>query len=179
MNGNQNPQTGSELYLRYNREERLKRASESVRQMYEPDYIKHISILKSLTAMRSNRSSFFALLIVFALAFGSLFLTTDRKSGKICGIPVKLAYLSQDRMLYVNVVFSASAQYTDEPLPVSIYLRATNKNTDIQDSKTIDAVYIGSSLSIPAQFQANTFQRLEIIVRANNKTLTLKTSLKE
>lgn len=179
MNGNKNSRTDGELYLRYDRNERLKRASEAVQQMYEPDYIQRMSILKSLTAMRSNRSSLFAIAIVVALAFGSLFLTTDRQSGKINGIPVKIAYLSQNGMLYVNVVFSAAAQYTSEPLPVSIYIHTANKDTDMQDSKTIEAIYIGSTLSIPAQFRAHTFKRLEVIIRANNKTLTLKTSLKE
>lgn len=178
MKGNEKPQDG-EIYLRYNREERLKNASEAVRQMYEPDYIKRMSLLKSLTAMRSNRSSLFALGIVFALAFGSLLLTTDRQSGKICGIPVKIAYLTQDSMLYVNVVFSEVEHYAQESLPVSVSLYATNKETDAQDSKTIDAIYIGSTLRIPARFKAHTFQRLEVVIRANNKTLTLKTALKE
>ena len=35
-------------YLRYDRSERLKRAPEAVQRMYEPDYIKKMSLLKSL-----------------------------------------------------------------------------------------------------------------------------------
>ena len=79
---NDQPDSWSEsgLYLRYDRSERLKRAPEAVQQMYEPDYIKKISLLKSLTATRSSRSVLFAIVAVFALTFMSFLLKTDRSS---------------------------------------------------------------------------------------------------
>ena len=47
---NDQPDSWSEgsSYLRYDRSERLKRAPESVQQMYEPDYIKKSACLKVL-----------------------------------------------------------------------------------------------------------------------------------
>lgn len=102
---NNQPDSWSEgsSYCRYDRSERLKRAPEAVQQMYEPDYIKKMSLIKSLTATRSSRSMLFAIVAVFALTFASFLLKTDRQSGKILGIPTKLEYLTQQDYLYVNI----------------------------------------------------------------------------
>ena len=78
MNNQPDSRDGSGAYLRYSRSERLKRAPESVQQMYEPDYIKRVNLLKSLTATRSSRSMLFAIVAVFALTFASFLLKTDR-----------------------------------------------------------------------------------------------------
>ena len=180
MNDNSNLWNKGEIYLRYDRNDRLKRASQSVQQMYSPDYIKRTSMIKSLTATRASRSLLFAILAVFALSFASLLLKTDRQSGKICGIPVKMEYLSQQEQLYVNILFSAVPQQDDTyTLPITVRISASNRDTEQQETKTVEAVYIGSPLSIPAQFSAHTFQQLEAAVIADGKTLTLRGKLKK
>ena len=109
MNNQPDSRDEGSSYLRYDRSERLKRAPEVVQQMYEPDYIKKMSLLKSLTATRSTRSMLFAIVAVFALTFASFLFKTDRQSGKIEGVPVKLEYLTQQEHLYVNISFAAAA----------------------------------------------------------------------
>lgn len=181
MSNNRDSWNEGELFLRYNRDERLKRSSESVRQMYAPDYIKRLTLIKSLTAMRSSRSTLFAILIVCALSFGSVFLhlNTARKSGKICGIPVKLEYLNQQERLYVNVSFKSTAQGEDYALPVTVRFCVMNNTTERQEVKTVEAIYIGSALTLPVQFSAHGFNRLEAVIAADGKVLTLQDTLKE
>ena len=180
MNDNRDSWTDGEIYLRYNRNERLSRASEAVQQMYKPDYIKRLSLLKSLTAMRSSRSSLFAILIVAAISIGSFFLrNSDRQVGKIYEVPVKLEYLTHQNTLYVNVSLSATAQEESYTLPVTVQINAVNRDTEQQETKTVKAVYIGSALSLPAQFPAHTFNRLEAVIFAGEKTLTLRGAVKE
>jgi len=179
MNDNRDSRHEGEVYLRYDREERLKRAPEAVRQMYAPDYIKRMSLFKSLTATRSSRSLLFAIIAVFALTFASFLLKTDRQAGKIHGIPVKLEWLSQQDRLYVNVSFSAIPQNDTDTLPAAVRINALNRETERQETKTVEVIYIGSALSVPAHFSAHTFTQLEAVILAGGKTLTLRCSLKE
>lgn len=178
---NDQPDSWSEgdSYLRYARSERLKRAPESVRQMYEPDYIKRISLLKSLTATRSSRSVLFAIIAVFALTFMSFLLKTDRQSGKIQGVPVKLEYLTQQEYLYVNISFEATEQSDDYVLPLTVRITATNRDTEEKESKTVEVIYIGSALSVPVQFPAHTYKQLEAVVLADGKAVSLRSSVKK
>ena len=166
-------------YLRYDRSERLKRAPEAVQQMYEPDYIKKISLFKSLTATRSSRSMLFAIVAVFALTFLSFLLKTDRQSGKIQGVPVKLEYLTQQEYLYVNVSFEATEQSDDYALPLIVRVTAANRDTEEKETKTVEVIYIGSALSVPAQFSAHTYKQLEAIVLADGKALSLRSAIKK
>lgn len=130
--------------------------------------------------MRSSRSSLFAILIVVAISLGSLFLrSTDRQAGKIRGVPAKLEYLRQQDTLYVNVSLSATAQDEDDALPVTVQITAANRETEQQETKTIKAIYIGSALSLPVQFPARAFNRIEASIFAGEKTLTLRAALKE
>lgn len=168
-----------EIYLRYDRNERLKRAPESVRRMYEPDYIKRLGIIKGLMSTRTTRSLLFSIIAVFALTFLSFLLKPDRQTGKINGIPVKLEWLSQKDLLYVNIVFDATAQSEIDTLPVTVSVNALNSETKQQENKIVDAIYLGNTLSIPIQFSAQTFTQLEAIIRIDKKTLTLHSTLKK
>lgn len=178
---NNQPDSWSEgsSYLRYDRSERLKRAPEAVQQMYEPDYIKKISLLKSLTATRSSRSMLFAIIAVFALTFLSFLLKTDRQSGKIQGVPVKLEYLTQQEYLYVNVSFAATEESGDYALPLTVRITATNRDTEEKETKTVEVIYIGSALSVPAQFPAHTYKQLEAVVLTDGKAVSLRSFVKK
>jgi len=166
-------------YLRYDRSERLKRAPEAVQQMYEPDYIKKMSLLKSLTATRSTRSMLFAIVAVFALTFASFLFKTDRQSGKIEGVPVKLEYLTQQEHLYVNISFAATEQSDDYALPLTVRITAANRDTEQKETKAVEVIYIGSTLSVPIQFPAHTYKQLEAVVLTDSKALSLQSVIKK
>ena len=178
---NNQPDSWSEgsSYLRYDRSERLKRAPEAVQQMYEPDYIKKVSLLKSLTATRSSRSVLFAIVAVFALSFASFLFKTDRQAGKIQGVPVKLEYLTQQEYLYVNISFGATEQSDDYALPLTVRITAANRDTEEKETKTVKVIYIGSALSVPVQFPAHTYKRLEAVVLTDSKALSLQSVIKK
>ena len=178
---NDQPDSWSEggTYLRYSRSERLKRAPVSVQQMYEPDYIKKIGLLKSLTAARSSRSVLFVIAVIFVLMFLSFLLKNDRQSGKIQGIPVRLEYLTQQEYLYVNISFGATEQSDDYTLPLTVRITATNRDTEEKETKTVEVIYIGSALSVPAQFPSHTYQQLEAVVQTDGKALSLRSAVKK
>jgi len=47
-----------EVFTRYNREDRIKNASEKVRQLHDPDFIRRRSFIKSVTENPGLRSIF-------------------------------------------------------------------------------------------------------------------------
>ena len=160
MNNQPDSRDEGSSYLRYDRSERLKRAPESVQQMYEPDYIKKMSLLKSLTATRSTRSMLFAIVAVFALTFASFLFKTDRQSGKIEGVPVKL-------------------ESDDYALPLTVRITAANRDTEQKETKDVEVIYIGSTLSVPIQFPAHTYKQLEAVVLVDGKALSLRSAIKK
>lgn len=179
MNNKQDSWSAGEVYVRYDRKERLQRAPESVQQMYEADYIKKISMLKSLTAMRSSRSMLFALLAVFAFGVFSFFLQSDRSSGSIHGIPISVKYTMYHDSLYVTVVFSEIECSGTIELPFTVHITAWKRKTGKQESKLTDVIYIGNELSVPVQFGAFDYQQLTVVVCTENKTLTLRKHVKK
>lgn len=179
MNNKQDSWGSDEVYLRYDRTERLQRAPESVQQMYETDYIKKISILKSLTATHSSRSMLFALLAVFAFGVFSFFLQSDRSSGSIHGIPISVEYTVHHDALYVTVVFSETECSGTIELPFTVHITARNRKTGQQKSKLTDVIYIGNGLSVPVQFGSVDYQQLTVVVCTENKTLTLRKHVKK
>ncbi|MEL3906820.1 MAG: hypothetical protein P1P65_07325 [Treponema sp.] len=162
-----------QVRLRYNRTERLAKAPESVQRMHRPDYIQKPGLIKSLTATRASRYILFSIILVCILMLLSVFLQLDRTSGKLNGIPVKLESLIQEETIYINIVFAATKQEDGYMLPVTVHLTARNIGTGAQETKTIEAVYIGSSLRIPAQFLSEQCTEAEAVIAAEKSSLRL------
>ena len=95
------------------------------------------------------------------------------------GVPVKLEYLTQQEHLYVNISFAATEQSDDYALPLTVRITAANRNTQEKDTKTFEVIYIGSALSVPAQFPAHTYKRLEAVVLTDGKAVSLRSSVKK
>lgn len=177
MNNNHDSYEPGQIRLRYNRSDRLKRASKAVQQMYEPDYIAKPGLLKSLTATKASRSILFSLIIVFILTVLSVFIQFDRKAGHIHGIPVKLELLAQEQRVYINILFDKTKREDSYLLPVTVHITARHTGSGKQEIKTIEAAYIGSPLRLPAQFSSAEYTEIEAIISADNKTLQLRSSL--
>ena len=90
-----------------------------------------------------------------------------------------MEYVTQQEYLYVNISFGGTEQSDDYALPFTVRITAANRDTEEKESKTIEVIYIGSTLSVPAQFPAHTYQQLEAVVRADGKTLSLRSSVKK
>lgn len=177
MNDRQELSESGHVHLRYSRSERLKRASESVQRMYEPDYLKRQGLLKSLTATKGSRSMLFSIVVVCILILFSFFLKTDKKSGTLNGIPAQLEALVHDSKVYVNVLLDETQPPDSFTMPVTVLITATNTAEATQSVKTVNAIYIGSKLRISAQFQETVPVKIEAIIATENTTLRLNTML--
>ena len=72
-----------EVFTRYNREDRIKNASEKVRQLHDPDFIRKRSFIKSVTENRGLRSVFFVIVVRVSINIAFFSTRSDRNSGQI------------------------------------------------------------------------------------------------
>ena len=79
----------------------------------------------------------------------------------------------------MNVSFEATEQSDDYALPLIVRVTAANRDTEEKETKTVEVIYIGSALSVPAQFSAHTYKQLEAIVLADGKAPPLRSAIKK
>ena len=79
-----------EVFTRYNREDRIKNASEKVRQLHDPDFVRRRSFIKSVTENRGLRSVFFVIVVLVSINIAFFITLSDRNSGRIYGIKTEL-----------------------------------------------------------------------------------------
>ncbi len=166
-----------EIGLRYSREERLKKAPEAVRQMHDEGFIVKPGLIGSLTATKGSRSILFALVLVLILMLVSLALPSDRKSGKVHGIPVKMQVLTRDSALYVSIIFDAVKEVENQNLPISVYATILDSQKKMLSAKTVETIYIGTKNIIPLKFPVDNAVRLDTVIVVNEKELHLHTRL--
>ena len=65
------------------------------------------------------------------------------------------------------------------PLPLTVRITATNRDTEEKETKTVEVIYIGSALSVPAQFPSHTYQQLEAVVQTDGEALSLRSAVKK
>ena len=174
MNNKQDSVSPEKITLRYSREERLKKASEAVRRMYEPDYIPQAGIIKGLTATRASRAVLFSIVLCMALLLFFIFIRIDRTSGSLAGIPVKMETLQQDRALYINITFAENHAEHQKQIPISITVSAYNDaHTSLKQEKTVQAIYIGSPLTVPIQCTNTGYTQIRAAISTESEQLEL------
>ncbi|WP_252722259.1 hypothetical protein [Treponema medium] len=65
------------------------------------------------------------------------------------------------------------------PLPLTVRITAANRDTEEKETKIVEVIYIGSALSVPAQFPAHTYKQLEAVVLTDGKAVSLRSSVKK
>ncbi|MGP1577318.1 MAG: hypothetical protein ACTTH7_07540 [Treponema sp.] len=170
--------THETIQLRYSREERLKKASETVRRMYEPDYIPRYGIIKGLTATRASRAVLFSIVLCMVLLLFSIFIRIDRTSGSLAGIPVKMETLKQGNVLYVNITFAGNNREDYRQIPIHITVTAYNeKQASLKQEKNIQAIYIGSALTVPIQCTDAGYTRIQAAITSESEHLALRKTI--
>ena len=176
MNDKPDSYSPETIELRYSREKRLKNAPESVRKMYEPDYIPRYGLIKGLTATRASRAILFSIILCTAFILFSLFIRNDRTAGSLAGVSVKMETLQQGNVLYVNITFAE--KHTAEPIPFDITVTAhTEKHASLKQEKTIHAIYIGSALTVPFQCAGAGYTQIQAAISSGTKHLNLSKTI--
>ncbi|WP_029410047.1 hypothetical protein [Treponema pedis] len=173
-------------FTRYKREERLKNASEKVRQLHNPDFIKRKGLIKSLTATRGLKFIFFAIIIFAAVNFTVFFLTADRNKGKIYGIKCELQSFTHNGKALANLKLGSVKIENTSLLPnlkqsenielketVKIQFTFFDKNENKIKSFLPEGIYTGAELRFFAEDETGTAKKIRADILIKDKILSL------
>ncbi|MEL3899890.1 MAG: hypothetical protein P1P67_05135, partial [Treponema phagedenis] len=100
--------------LRYSREKRLARSSEAVRRMHEEDYIQRPGLFRSLTATRSLRALFFAILLLVAVNFFIFFTQSTKNKGTVAGVACVLESMIYEKSTFATITLLENKKKAEE-----------------------------------------------------------------
>lgn len=160
------------IAMRYNREDRLKNASEEVRQMHSSDFVKKRSILQSLTANKGSKAIFFVIFGLAVLNLGLYFFYYTSSSGAIHGIKAQLKSFLYNEELLISVTL-AETENKEESTDVVVFIFASDKNKDILQQTKITGIYLGAELRFNCKFKKQNVENIKAVIAINGKALTL------
>ncbi len=166
-----------ENFMRYNREARLKNASEKVKQLHDPDFIKRQGLIKSLTSTRGLRYVFFSIVILTAFGFVLSFFTSDKNIGKIAGIKTELHSFVYNGKVLANIKLEQKENAViNEPIKVQVTFFDNSKNKI--KSVLLESVYTGAELRFSSEDETGTAKKIQADILIKNKILSLTQKVK-
>ncbi len=100
-----------EIFTRYSREERLKKAPPEVQQMHDSSFIPRKGIIRSLTATKGLRAVFFVIVVLVALTLILFALQRDKDSGSLYKVKLELNTFVFEGTPLANLKMNANADF--------------------------------------------------------------------
>lgn len=175
-----------EVFTRYNREERIKNASEKVRQLHDPDFVKRRSFIKSVTENRGLRSVFFVIMVLVAINVVLFVNRTDKNKGRIYGIKVDLdSFIYQDRPL-VNLRLNPNSKFLEglnEPeekngVEVRVNFIFFDAEGNRLSSSLQTGIYAGVQLIFSSQDESRRAKKIQAEIYIKGRILVLSAKIK-
>ncbi|UTC67367.1 MULTISPECIES: hypothetical protein [unclassified Treponema] len=175
-----------EVFTRYNREDRIKNASEKVKQLHDPDFVRRRSFIKSVTENRGLRSVFFVIVVLAAINIVLFVTRTDKNKGKIYGVKTELkSFIYQNRILVnlrlsENLNFfknSGDSQEKDGALVRVNFIFLDDAGSRLSSSLQT-GIYTGSELIFSSQTESSDTKKVQAEIYIKEKLLVLSTRIK-
>ncbi len=175
-----------ETFTRYNREERLKNASEKVQQLHDPNFVRKRGLVKSLTANRGSRAIFFSILILVVLNLVLFALFREKTNGKLYGIKTELQTFVYNKTPLANIRLSANSGQKASPaldLKEGETVKVQFIFFDEQDNKISSSIktgiYTGAELKFSIGDQTGKAKKVEANILIKEKLLQLSKRINE
>ena len=175
-----------EVFTRYNREDRIKNASEKVRQLHDPDFVRKRSFIKSVTENRGLRSVFFVIVVLVSINIAFFITRSDRNSGRIYGIKVELnSFIHQDKAL-ANLLLSENTKFLenlkeseekDGALVRVNFIFLDDKGNKLSSSLQ-SGIYTGGGLRFSSQNESGNAKKVQAEIYIKEKLLVLSSKIK-
>ena len=175
-----------EVFTRYNREDRIKNASEKVRQLHDPDFIRRRSFIKSVTENPGLRSIFFAILVLVGVNIFFFITLSDKNNGKIYGIKSELnSFIHQDKAL-ANLLLSENTKFLeslkDSEEKDGALIRVNFIFLDDEGNKLSSSlqsgIYTGGELRFSSQNESGNAKKVQAEIYIKEKLLVLSSKIK-
>ena len=175
-----------EVFTRYNREDRIKNASEKVRQLHDPDFIRRRSFIKSVTENPGLRSIFFAILVLVGVNIFFFITLSDKNNGKIYGIKSELnSFIHQDKALAnlrlsENTKFLESLKESEEKdgTLVRVNFIFLDDEGNKLSSSLQTGIYTGAELRFSFQNESGNAKKVQAEIYIKEKLLVLSSKIK-
>lgn len=132
----------AELNFRYNREERLKNAPETVRKYYAGELpTAPKGLFKALVHTKSSRFTFMALILVLALFVALFFFGPKANQNSIGNTDFSLSAFSFEEKIYVSVKTQTKINQSEIiQIPLEFSISALDKENQIVNKEKIETV---------------------------------------
>ncbi|MGP1458469.1 MAG: hypothetical protein ACTTKL_04090 [Treponema sp.] len=185
---------GEALHFFYNREERLKRAPQIVRDFYDGKSGRPVKgLFRVLVATRTNRFmlvsvALFAAFVWFYSAF------SERKSANFQGAPVALSAFSYEDAVYASLKFGErkpksnrtfrakrKERVEDFPqvFPVNVVFSAVDNAGGVSAQEELSGVYEGRELFIRTRFGDYDIIKVKALVRSGGEQKEFSVSVEK
>ena len=175
-----------EVFTRYNREDRIKNASEKVRQLHDPDFIRRRSFIKSVTENPGLRSIFFAILVLVGVNIFFFITLSDKNNGKIYGIKSELnSFIHKDKAL-ANLLLSENTKFLEslkdseekDGALVRVNFIFLDDEGNKLSSSLQSGIYTGAELRFSSQNESGNAKKVQAEIYIKEKLLVLSSKIK-
>ncbi len=159
----------NELKFYYNRERRLQRASESVRNAWEYGYLpKNRGLLRGLTGNPGSRSIFFAIVILSALVVALTLFGDGDSSVRVDSFNAKLKAFLHGESVFVTLTCTDSSGGED---PMTVLVQALDPDDRIAAYAEVTGIWIDSSLVVRCVFTDYQISKVKASFTAKGRDL--------
>ena len=170
----------SELNFRYNREERLKNAPETVRKYYAGELpTAPKGFFKALVHTKSSRFTFMALILVLALFVALFFFGPKANQNNMQNTDFTLSAFSFEEKIYVSIKVQSQSNAKEIQLPLKAKFSMLDKDKQLVNQEKIETVILQKEEFIRTIFTDYDIISIEVeITNADTKdNLKLSTSV--
>ena len=165
------------LVFRYNREERLKKAPQLVRDYYDGK-LKPVRGFR-IFLTKQNRYIFFALIFFVGAAWVYTGLNNTRAGTTLSGINFELTAFSYEEEVYVQLKMKRSSRSRERaPVPVDAEFFAIDPNRQVGDRRQGQIVYEEGEQYIRTKFTDYDIIRVDVILNAGGSEKELSAEVK-
>lgn len=165
------------LHFYYNREDRIARAPQNVKDFYagKMKTPRGIRVLFN----KQNRYIFFALVIVAAFVWVNNGTTRLRKYAQIAGINVEATAFSYEEEVYVSVQFKRSKNSKDSsPKMINAEIKVIDPNLNVGDVQKHSIIYNEGEQYIRTKFSDYDIVRVDIALICDGETKEISAEVK-
>ncbi len=165
------------LNFRYNRERRLERAPEIVRETYRRGYTPNKGFLKGLTATPGLRSVFFAIILLSSVIVGVTLFSDNPDTGRFEGATARLKVFLYGDNVYASVTFEPGKTLPSEPVPVSAAIEGIDAGGNSTITQYVAGVYAGETYALRAALRDYELVKVRALVRYGDREAELAASV--
>lgn len=166
------------IVFRYNREERLKKAPQIVRDYYDGK-LQPVKGIRVFWVYKQNRYVLFSLILFIAFVWGYSGLNSTRRYTRMNNVDFDLMAFSYEEEVYVNLkVMNKKADEKSPPVKVEAEFFFIDADNQLIEKKEMSLVYRNGEEYLRTKIRDYDIIRVDIILTVDGKDKEISTTVK-